>query len=164
MKKLILIPAIIIALFISACAPSVPYEPDIPEGTVPPVETASPEKSELEIYMASLEESADAIETSLETEALTQAEMNEKSAQLYELWDDALNYLWGELKAALPEEEFAKLLDEQITWISDKEKALEEAGKDYEGGSMYPLIISGEAARITRERVYEFYDILSQAD
>ncbi|MBE7016873.1 MAG: DUF1311 domain-containing protein [Ruminococcaceae bacterium] len=164
MKKLILIPALIIALFMSACAASIPSEAAVPEGTAPPEESASPQKSELESYMTSLEESSDAIHTSLETEALTQAEMNEKSHQLYELWDDALNYLWRELKAALPEEEFSILLEEQLIWIKDKEQAVEEIGRDFQGGSMYVLVTSSEAARITEERVWEFYDILMHAD
>ncbi len=164
MKKLILIPALIITIFMSACASSSPSETIIPEEIPAPEESADIQESALEGYMASLKESSDAIQNSLETEALTQYEMNEKSQQLYELWDDALNYLWGELKAALPEDEFSKLLDEQLIWINDKEKAVQEAGKEFEGGSMYVLVTSGEAARITQVRVYEFYDILKQAD
>ena len=47
-----------------------------------------------------------------------------------------------------------------LTWITEKETAVNEAGKDYEGGSMYSLIIYSEAASITEERVYLLYDIL----
>lgn len=163
MKKLIFIPILMLSLFIAGCGNDArelpPAETSAPiQGSVP----ADGKESELDIYMAALKESSDAIQLSLETEVFTQAEMNEKSQQLYELWDDALNYLWGELKAALPEEEFSKLLDEQLIWINDKEKAVQEAGRDFEGGSMYVLVTSGEAARITEERVYEFYDILKQ--
>ncbi len=170
MKKFILIPALIITIFMSACASPSPSETVIPEEVPAPEEiaavqdSADVQKTVLEDYMVSLKESSDAIKISLETEALTQYQMNEKSQQLYELWDDALNYLWGELKAALPEEEFAKLLNEQLEWISYKENAAEEAGREFEGGSMYVLVTSGEAARITEERVYELYDILKQAD
>ncbi len=164
MKKLIFIPILMLALFIAGCGNDAQELP--PAETAAPIQVSVPaesKESELDIYMAALKESSDAIQLSLETEAFTQAEMNIKSQQLYELWDDALNYLWGELKAALPEEEFSRLLDEQLIWINDKEKAVQESGKEFEGGSMYVLITSGEAARITEERVYEFYDILKQA-
>ena len=116
--------------------------------------------AEYESYMASIEEQSDSIKYSLENDPLTQTEMNEKSQELYELWDGALNYLWGELKNTLSEEEFEKLRDVQRTWISEKEKSVEEAGKEFEGGSLYPTIVNGEAADITEKRVYELYELL----
>lgn len=116
--------------------------------------------SNLEDYMASLKEQSDGIKSYLENEAMTQQDMNEKSQELYKLWDDGLNYLWGELKNKIPEDEFAKLLDEQRTWVADKEAAVEEAGKEVEGGSMYPLVVNSEAAKLTEERVYELYEKL----
>lgn len=111
-------------------------------------------------YMASITEQSDILKTSLEQETLTQQDMNLKSEKLYELWDDALNYLWGKLKESLPEEEFSKLLNEQRIWIAEKEKNVEEAGKEVEGGSMYSLVVNMEAAKITEERVYELYELL----
>lgn len=111
-------------------------------------------------YMTSLKEQSDILKASLENDELTQYEMNTKSQELYMLWDDALNYLWEELKSSLPEDEFAKLLDEQRTWITEKEKAVEEAGKEAEGGSLYTLVVNMEAAEITEKRVYELYELL----
>ena len=111
-------------------------------------------------YMADIEAQSDAIKKSLAEDALTQLDMNMKSKELYDLWDGALNFLWGELKAALPEDEFAALTDAQLKWIADKEQAVEEAGKPYEGGSIYALIVNDEAAHITQERVYELYEML----
>lgn len=116
---------------------------------------------ELDDYMASLEAQAADIKAALE-QAQSQSEMNQKAHELYVLWDDALNELWGKLQDSLPEDEFDELLDEQIQWIEDKENAVEEAGKEVEGGSMYPLITNSEAAEITEERVYEFYELLKQ--
>ena len=112
-------------------------------------------------YMASLEAQAADIKAALE-QAQSQSEMNQKAHELYVLWDDALNELWGKLQDSLPEDEFDELLDEQIQWIEDKENAVEEAGKEVEGGSMYPLITNSKAAEITEERVYEFYELLKQ--
>ena len=118
------------------------------------------EISSYDDYMASIAEQSDILKTALEQEALTQQDMNLKSEKLYKLWDDALNYLWGKLKETLPEEEFTKVLDEQRTWIAEKEKNVEEAGKEVEGGSMYSLVVNMEAAKITEERVYELYELL----
>lgn len=116
----------------------------------------------LDNYMVSVKEQSDSIKTFLEYDAVTQNEMNMKSLELYELWDEALNYIWGELKISLSEEEFAKLLDEQLVWIAEKENASKEAGKEFEGGSLYPLIVNGRAAALTEERVYELYEILKE--
>lgn len=112
--------------------------------------------------MAALKAQSDSIKASLEQEELNQAEMNQKAQELYVLWDDALNDLWGKLQDTLPEDEFDALLDQQIQWIEDKESAVEDAGKDFEGGSMYPLITNHKAAELTETRVYEFYELLKQ--
>lgn len=136
-------------------------------------ETTSPEETqaqqtepavtndELDDYMASLKAQSDAIKAALE-QAQSQSEMNQKAQELYVLWDDALNDLWGKLRDSLPEDEFDKLLDEQIQWIEDKENAVEEAGREYENGSLYPLVTNSEAADITEQRVYELYELLKQ--
>jgi len=116
-------------------------------------------KESIDDYMVSVKEQSDAIKYFLENEALTQTDMNESSGELYELWDEALNHIWGELKKSLPEEEFEKLLDEQRIWIEEKEKRVEEAGKGVEGGSIYALVVNSEAAIITEERVYELYEL-----
>lgn len=113
-----------------------------------------------ESYIASIEEQSDSIKYALENEVVTQDEMNGKSQELYELWDGALNYLWGELKNVLSEEEFEELRDEQRLWIAQKEEAVETAGKEFEGGSLYPTIVNTEAAGITEKRVYELYELL----
>ena len=113
-----------------------------------------------ESYMATIEEQSDDIKYALENEVVTQMEMDEKSQELFELWDGALNYLWGELKNVLPEKEFEELRDEQRTWIAQKEEAVETAGKEFEGGSLYTMVVNTEAATITEKRVYELYELL----
>ena len=160
MKKLLLFLILSVLLLTAGCAQetSVPVQTAPPETAADtlPVETENP----LDAYMESLREQSDLLKTSLEQDPLTQADLNAKSLELYELWDGALNYLWGELKATLPEEEFANLLTEQRAWIAEKEKAVEAAGKEFEGGSLHPLIVNSEAARITEARVYQLYEIL----
>lgn len=118
------------------------------------------EVDKLDDYMTAIKEQSDAIKSFLENDAQTQMEMNSKSQELYELWDNALNYLLDELKNGLSEEEFSKLLSEQSIWIAEKEKSVEEVGKEVEGGSIYPLVVNMENAEITEERVYELYELL----
>ena len=142
MKKYMLLLMLVIGFCVSACA-------------------KKEEVKELPTYdIGTVEEQSQAIKDFLEKEAVTQLDMNEKSKELYELWDGALNELWGILKTNLSEDEFAKLLDEQRAWIVEKEQAVEEAGQEFEGGSLYPLIVNSEAARITEDRVYELYEML----
>ena len=146
---------------IPATVETVPPETTAPATEETTVETAPPyDISKVDAYLAAVKEESDAIKHYLEFEAMSQLDMNEKSLELYELWDGALNYLWGELKIALPEDEFATLLDQQRTWIADKEAAVAEAGAEVAGGSMYPLIINSVGAKWTEERVWELYALL----
>ena len=170
LKKYVWVPLLALALFVSGCAKEITPEtttattiettaPETVAVTVP--ETTAPyDISNLAAYLASVKEESDNIKYYLEFEAMSQGDMNSKSLELYELWDGALNYLWGELKACLPEEEFASLLDEQRAWISDKEAAIAEAGQEVEGGSMYPLVINSVGTQWTEERVWQLYALL----
>lgn len=54
----------------------------------------------------------------------------------------------------------AVLTEEELRWIADKEAAVQEAGVEFEGGSMQPLIMNQKAAALTRDRVYELADKL----
>ena len=114
-------------------------------------------------YVENTEKAAKELEDSLQNDSsLSQGDMNEKSQELYEDWDDALNHIWYELKVkgVLTEDAMAKLLDEQRAWIKDKEAAVQEAGKEAEGGSLQPLLENTEAAKWTRERTYVLLNIL----
>lgn len=161
MKKRIWILMLALALFAAGCAK---------EGGNPAVENSgavqtivpSYDMGEADAYMTSVKAQSAALKKSLAEDALTQFDMNMKSKELYDLWDGALNYLWGELKNCMPEDEFAKLTEEQLQWIADKEKSVEEVGREFEGGSIYALIVNDEAAAITEERVYELYELLSR--
>ena len=170
MKKSVVLLALILALLMSGCGKGdAPDTEPLPDADVESVEegddAAAQEESGTEptdyaAYMASVEEESRAICDFLENEAMTQADMNAKSQELYELWDGALNYLWGEVKKQLPEEEFDKLLEEQLAWIEAKEEAVAEAGTEVEGGSLYPLVVNSKAAELTEERVYQLYELV----
>ena len=155
MKKTILI--LLLMLLLTGCAGDVQ---DAPQATPTPTQAVLAESDIYADYMADIEAQSDAIKKSLAEDDLTQFDLNMKSKELYDLWDGALNYLWGELKTTLPEDEFSVLTQEQLQWIEGKERAVTEAGKLYEGGSIYALIVNSEAARITEARVYVLYGLL----
>ena len=110
--------------------------------------------------LSSIREKSDAIRLSLEQEELTQTDMNQRSAELRALWDDALNQLLDEAQKILPGEALEQLAAEQSTWQTDMAAVVEAAGKAYEGGSLYPLVVNSEAAKLTEERVYQLYERL----
>ena len=82
-------------------------------------------------------------------------DMNETSGQIYQLWDDTLNVIWGIMKTNLNPELMDQLTVEERAWITEKEAAVREAGAEYEGGTMQSLVMNGKAAELTRERAYE---------
>ena len=100
------------------------------------------------------------VEQSIEEEALTQLEYNEKSKELYDLWDGALNDVWNVLKRTKDEETMKTLTAEEREWIALKDKAAAEAGAEYEGGSMQSMIVNLKAAELTKERVYELLEMV----
>lgn len=156
MRKILLL-LTVAALLMSGCASA---ETQAPQPTPTADVGAAYDISGVDAYLQSVTAQAEELHRSLAQDDLTQMELNEKAAALYALWDDALNYLWRELQSYLPEAEFAALREEQLQWIADKESAMEQAGRDYVGGSMYPLVIHSEAARITEARVHVLYDML----
>lgn len=135
--------------------------PETPEPVPEAPESAQSgyDSTKADQYMADLEAQAESLEAAAQN-AMTQYDMNTNASEQYKLWDDALNFLWGELKSVMPEDAFAALLEEQLAWITEKENAVAFAGKDYEGGTMYSLVVNSEAARITRDRVYVLYGLL----
>ena len=114
----------------------------------------------MEEYLTSVKEQADAIKASLEQDDLTQTNMNLLSEELRALWDEALNHLLDEAAKTLSEAEMEKLTAKQSAWEADMEAAVEAAGKEYEGGSMYALVVNTEAAKLIEARVDELYELL----
>ena len=74
----------------------------VPEDTQAPQTEPAQVNDGLDDYMASLKAQSDSIKASLEQDELNQAEMNQKSQELYVLWDDALNDLWAKRQDHLP--------------------------------------------------------------
>ena len=120
----------------------------------------NPAAEELDGYMEAVNAQSDAIRASLEQDVLTQMEMNEKSQELYVLWDAAMNHLLEAAERSLPETEYAALAEEQQVWLLQAEQAVQEAGKEFEGGSIHALIVNSEAADLAQARACELYEML----
>lgn len=118
------------------------------------------DKADLANDLASVEIQSNALKTSLEKDELTQTEMNQKSGELRDLWDAALNRMLEEAKKVLSAAEMETLTAEQSAWLESRTQAAEAAGKGFEGGSMYALIVNMEAASFTEARVYEIDEML----
>jgi len=118
------------------------------------------DKNGMADYLVTVETQSNALMTSLENELLTQTEMNQKSGELRDFWDSAMNRMLEEAKRTLTSFEMEKLTAEQNAWLESTEKAVEAAGKGYEGGSMYALVVNMEAASLMEARVYEIYEML----
>ncbi len=89
---------------------------------------------------------------------LGQQDMNVLFLEKYKNWDDCLNEIWEVLLRFLPEAEMQELTKQERDWIREKEAAMEETGKKYEGGSMRPQAVSAVGADWTKDRVYFLAD------
>ena len=113
--------------------------------------------------LARTEEQAALLEASLQNDPfLTQGDMNQKTNELYILWDSVLNTTWQGLKRLLDEDAMAALTVEERAWIKEKERAVEEAGAGSEGGSIQPMLMNDTAAEMTKARVYELMELLDE--
>ena len=85
---------------------------------------------------------------------MAQKEMNQLTAQWYQLWDDELNSLWSRLSNELDAETKTEVLDEQRAWIKRKEENVKGAGAEAFGGSLQPQLENSAAKEMTRARAY----------
>lgn len=91
---------------------------------------------------------------------LSQTDYNLKTGDLYALWDDTLNDLWNVLEKTLSKDEMDSLIEEENTWIADRDKQIADAGSEAEGGSMQPMLENMKGAALTEERVRQLIMLL----
>lgn len=94
--------------------------------------------------------------------SMRQQEMNQLTAQWYQLWDDELNSLWSRLSDELDAESKEKVLEEQRAWIKRKERNVEAAGVAAYGGSLQPQLENSAAEEMTRARAYVLAGYLAE--
>lgn len=86
--------------------------------------------------------------------SMGQQEMNQTTAQWYQLWDDELNSLWSRLSDELDPETKAEMHEEQRAWIERKEMHVKGAGMEAFGGSLQAQLENDTAKDMTRARTY----------
>jgi uncharacterized protein YecT (DUF1311 family) len=86
----------------------------------------------------------------------SQQGMNRCAGEAYERADKALNAEWAKIMAAKGDKEEDKLfLDAQRAWIKYRDAHCEAAAYSSKGGSIWPLLVSGCMAELTRQRTRE---------
>lgn len=88
----------------------------------------------------------------------TMIEMKEAASNIYTMWDNMLNEVYGVLKTQLSEQEMESLREEQRQWITERDKKAKEAAAQFEGGTMEGLEYTSVLGSITRIRCYELVD------
>lgn len=116
--------------------------------SVEPEKTGQIQKELAEVERKSLEfENAD-------WSSMGQQEMNQLTAQWYQLWDEELNVLWKRISEEADAQTKAELLEEQRAWIKTKEGNVKAAGEEALGGSLQPQLENTAAEEMTRARSY----------
>lgn len=81
--------------------------------------------------------------------------MKNAVAQVYEWWDDELNYVYQQLKQTLSDEEFQTLKEEELDWIAARDSEAEKVAEQWEGGSDQIIAVTEREIELTKERTYE---------
>ena len=122
-------------------------------------ETGVAEVSDIDAELADTEAKAAELQGRIDS-AMAQADINILSGELYKLWDDELNSIWGRLKTILPADTMEQVTDEEIAWINEKETAMEAAGLEAADGSMQLMLENLKGAELTKARVYVLAEYL----
>nr|WP_240948531.1 lysozyme inhibitor LprI family protein [Bacillus sp. RO1] len=76
----------------------------------------------------------------------------------WELWDELLNEIYGELGKLLSEKEMSQLREEQRNWIEFRDDSALEASHKFKGGTQEHLEYVAVLANLTEERCYELVE------
>lgn len=108
-----------------------------------------------ESYTSSYEYWTDEID-----KAESQSEINDDSQKRYEVMDECLNYIWNLIKNDTDENAYQKILEEQRTWIADKEAKAKAASDEYGEGSAGTAAYYDKSAELTMTRCEELIEYL----
>lgn len=113
--------------------------------------------SDIESKLSAHEDNIKTLEEKLQN-ATSQSQMNQISGEIAVEWSNFLDSLLKTIEENAKAEAWKKLEQEQSEWADSKEKAVKQAGLEFEGGSMQALEENSTAAKLTKERVYEIID------
>jgi uncharacterized protein YecT (DUF1311 family) len=96
----------------------------------------------------------------------SQKAMNMCAGEAFQRADAELNRVWREIQDHFSDDADMKklLLEGQRGWLKYKEAQCELTAYDSRGGSMWPMVISGCRADMTRRRVQELKDMLGEGE
>jgi len=94
--------------------------------------------------------------------ATTQVELNTESYNVYVKWDSLLNEVYQYLKNTMNSDDFSVLEAEEVEWIKEKEKGIEEAAAEWAGGSGEPMARNSAGIKYTSERCYHLISLVQQ--
>lgn len=146
-------------IYVTASAPAAyapaPYAPAAP--AAPAARQGQYEAVRMEINGA--EEQTAALNRRMQN-AQTQTELNQLAGQKYQVWDNELNSVWKRLEGTLSKDAMERLRAEERTWISQKEKAMQQEAAAFGGGSMASMAYAEKGTELTRARVYVLAEYL----
>ena len=174
LKKIVLLFVALLCLFMAGCGTEAQVIVEEQPSAAPvPAPTAVPESEEPAPKYGQLLEDVQTIISNAGAEALThetnlsnavtQADMNVHSHELYMTWDDAINEIWALFDDTLDRDLFYDIQAEQIAWITEKELELQKIREEYQGGSITALACNTKAAEMTKERIYELLTYIEKS-
>ncbi len=86
-------------------------------------------------------------------EFASQADMNIRSGTLCNYWNGLHEALKMHIKTILPADKYENFKQETKTFESQRDKAVQEAGKEVEGGSLYPVVTGGAYCTQTQKEI-----------
>ena len=141
----------------SKFAPAAPAAPSAFAPAAPAARQGQYEAVRMEIN--GTEEQTAALNRRMQT-AQTQTELNQLAGQKYQVWDNELNSVWKRLEGTLSKDAMERLRAEERTWISRKEKAMQQEAAAYGSGSMASMAYAEKGTELTRARVYVLAEYL----
>ena len=146
-------------IYVTASSPAAyapaPYAPAAP--AAPAARQGQYEAVRMEINGA--EEQTAALNRRMQA-AQTQTELNQLAGQKFQVWDNELNSVWKRLENTLSKDAMERLRAEERTWISQKEKAMQQEAAAFGGGSMASMAYAEKGTELTRARVYVLAEYL----
>ncbi|MDL4839411.1 lysozyme inhibitor LprI family protein [Aquibacillus rhizosphaerae] len=76
----------------------------------------------------------------------------------FDIWDQLLNEIYGELKEQLPPEKMDPIREEQRNWIDHRDDSALEASLKYKGGTQEHLEYVAVLANLTEKRCFELVE------
>ena len=91
---------------------------------------------------------------------ITQTDINIESRNIFLKWDELLNEIYTYLSDNMDKDDFAALEEDELSWIAEKEAAIEDAAKAWEGGSGEAMVRNVTASDYTKDRCYYLISIV----